>query len=104
MFAALKKTLPRRRSHALLASLCLAAAQAFAGAPATSLTERLAEIREVNRFIPERALPMLQHIESEARTGASADKAEFLSQLCGAYLGLGKHEQALASCDELIEF
>jgi diguanylate cyclase (GGDEF)-like protein len=101
MFAALKDTLPRRRSFALLASLCLAFAPALAQQPAP-LAARLVDIREVNRFMPERALPMLLKIETEARAAPTVDKGEVLAQLCGAYFGVGQHERALASCDELI--
>jgi diguanylate cyclase (GGDEF)-like protein len=103
MFAALHWTLPRRRSHALFASLCLASALAFAQV-AAPLSARLTEIREVNRFIPERALPMLLKIEAEARAASVSDKAEFLAQMCQAYHSFGKHAQAMALCDELIAF
>jgi diguanylate cyclase (GGDEF)-like protein len=103
MFAALKHALPRRRSLALLASLCLAFPAVLAEPPASPLVTRLEEIREVNRFIPERALLMLQKIETEARAAGTAQKGEFLQQMCAAFLAVGKHEQALAACDELIE-
>ena len=94
---------PRQRHAVLLASLVLASSFAAAqGQP--PLTARLAEIREVNRFIPERALPMLLQIEKEARAGSVEDKGELLALLCGAYHGLGQTEKALATCDELIAF
>jgi diguanylate cyclase (GGDEF)-like protein len=54
--------------------------------------------------MPERALPMLLKMEAAARAGAAADRAEFLAQLVSTYLSLGKHEQALALADELIEY
>ena len=98
---------PRRRTATLLASLLLAApllAASGAWAQATPLGARLAEIREINRFIPERALPMLLAVEGEARAAAVADKAEMLAQLCVAYMGVGQHDKALATCEELIEF
>jgi diguanylate cyclase (GGDEF)-like protein len=108
MPAARKSRQPRRRTATLLASLLLAApmlaascAWAQAAAP---LRERLAEIREINRFTPERALPMLLRIEPEARAGSSEDMGEMLAQLCVAYLKVGKQELALATCDELIAF
>ena len=84
----------------LLASLLLATP--FAAAHDTPLRARLAEIREINRFIPERALPMLLKLEPEARAGDVEDKGEMLAQLCGAYHSLGQEEKALATCDELI--
>src|SRR3954468_8920121 len=99
MLAALMHTLPRCRSLALLASLCLVAAPALA--QLAPLSERLAEIGEINRFVPARALPMLLKIEPEARAAPLSEHAEFLAQLCGAYFGVGEHEQAIATCDEL---
>jgi len=81
----------------------LASSLAMAQGPAP-LAARLAEIREVNRFIPERALPMLLQIEKEGRAGSVEDKGELLALLCGAYHGLGQIEKALAACEELIAF
>jgi diguanylate cyclase (GGDEF)-like protein len=104
MFAALTHTLPRCRRLALLASLYLALFPACAEPSTPPLADRLEEIREIGRFIPERALVMLQKIEGDARAGATSEKAEFLAQLCGAYLSVGKHELALGACDELIAF
>ena len=94
---------PSKRLCALLASLLLTSSLAFAEAPAP-LGTRLAEIREVNRFIPERALPMLLRIEAEARAGSVADKSDMLAELCVAYQKVGRNDQALATCDELIAF
>ena len=108
MPAARKTRQPRRRSATLLASLLLAApmlAASPAWAEATpSLTARLAEIREINRFTPERALPMLLRIEAEARAASVDETGEMLAQLCVAYQKVGKQELALATCDELIAF
>ena len=91
-----------RRPATLLAALLLASSCAWGQATTTPLAERLAEIREINRFVPEKALPMLQAIEAQARAGSVEDKAELLSQLCMAHRYLGKYDQALAACDELI--
>lgn len=91
----------RRHRIWLVASLCLAWTFSFAQEGA-GLVQRLAEIREVNRYQPERALSMLQRIEPEARAGSRADTAEFLVQLCDAYKGLGKLDDADKACDELI--
>ncbi len=96
---------PSQRLCALLASLVLTSPLALADAPkALGLEARLAEIREINRFIPERALPMLLKIEGEARAGSVADKADMLAELCVAYQKVGRNDQALATCDELIAF
>ncbi|MBQ5963663.1 diguanylate cyclase [Massilia sp. ZL223] len=103
MFAALQRATARPRSLALAAALCaaLCAAPAYSagGAP---LTQRLAEIREVNRFVPERALPMLKEIEAEGRAAALPERAEFLNQLASAQYVLGHNEEALATTEELI--
>ncbi|MEH6437915.1 tetratricopeptide repeat-containing diguanylate cyclase [Massilia sp. DD77] len=101
MFAALHRALARPRSLALAVALC--AASAFAGAAdGATLGERLADIREVNRFVPERALPMLQAIEAEGRAAPLAERAEFLNQLASAQYVLGHNEAALATTNELI--
>ncbi|MDB5747489.1 MAG: hypothetical protein JWP72_2337, partial [Massilia sp.] len=95
MPAACKTRQSGRRPATLLAALLLAAllpASSCAwGQAATPLAERLAEIREINRFVPEKALPMLQAIEPEARTASVQDKAELLAQLCMAHSYLGKY-------------
>jgi diguanylate cyclase (GGDEF)-like protein len=104
MLAALPGPLPRRRSLALLSSLFLVITPVSAQSPEQPLAARLAETREVSRFVPERALPILQTMASEAKRAAPADKTEFLAQLCSSYLAVGKHQEALASCDELIAF
>lgn len=92
-----------RLSRALVVALSLASPVALAQQLAP-LSERLAEIKELNRFVPERALPMLERIEVETRTGSGSDRAEFLAQLCNAYLGTGKYDRAQATCDELLAF
>ncbi|MFL6675394.1 MAG: GGDEF domain-containing protein [Massilia sp.] len=104
MLAGLTGILPRRRGLALLCSLLLAFAPASAQSPQQPMAARLAETRELSRFVAERALPILQGMAGEAKRAAPADQAEFLAQLCNAYLSVGKHHEALASCDELIAF
>ncbi|MGX4643659.1 diguanylate cyclase [Massilia sp. SYSU DXS3249] len=107
MPAACKIRQSSRRPAALLAALLLsapllAASPAWGQAAPASLAERLAEIREINRFVPEKALPMLQAIETQARAASVEDKAELLAQLCMAHSYLGKYDAALAACDELV--
>jgi diguanylate cyclase (GGDEF)-like protein len=103
MPAARKTRQPRRRSATLLVSLLLASSCAWSQA-AAPLAARLAEIREINRFTPERALPMLLAIEPEARAASVEETGEMLAQLCVAYQKVGKQVLALATCDELIAF
>ncbi|MFC4930248.1 tetratricopeptide repeat-containing diguanylate cyclase [Massilia sp. GCM10023247] len=90
-----------RRPAALLAALLLVSSCAW-GQAASPLAERLAEIREINRFVPEKALPMLRAIEAQARDASVDDKGELLAQLCMAHSYLGKYDEALAACDELV--
>ena len=103
MSAALHRAVARPRSLLLATALCgaLHGVPALAAGGAT-LAERLAEIREINRFVPERALPMLKAIEAESRAAPLAERAEFLNQLASAQYVLGHDAAALATTNELI--
>jgi diguanylate cyclase (GGDEF)-like protein len=81
--------------------LWLAGSLSYAQAP-SPLVARLAEIREINRYVPERALPILLKIEAQARADSLAVKAEFLTQLCIAHLKVRQLNRAQATCEELI--
>ena len=105
MFSALPRALTRTRFHAMALTLCVASALAVAdgSAPAGArLAGQLDEIREVNRFVPERALPMLQALEAEGRAAPLTQRIEFLNQLAVAHHGLGHHPQTFALANELI--
>ena len=101
MFSALHRAFTRPRFHALALALCVASSLAFADGVAP-LEQRIAEIRELNRFVPERALPKLQALEAEARSAPLAQRIEFLNQLAAARHGLGHNAQAFALANELI--
>jgi diguanylate cyclase (GGDEF)-like protein len=75
---------------------------AVAQGAASPLGARLEELRELGRFVPDKALDILLRLEPEARAAALPDKAEFLSQLGQVRLKIGQRQQALALCDELI--
>ncbi|SFC33467.1 tetratricopeptide repeat-containing diguanylate cyclase [Massilia yuzhufengensis] len=96
----LPRALLQPRRIALAAALCLASAVAVA--QGTPLAQRLAEIREINKYVPERALPMLQAMEREARAAALPERIEFLNQLSQAHDGLGQNREAAALADELV--
>lgn len=110
MFALLHQALARSRSPALAVSLAVSLAFPVATAPALAapaalaspLEQRLAEIREVNRFVPDRALPMLKELEAAARAAPLAPRIEFLNQMAVARHGLGHHDQVFALANELI--
>ena len=101
MFAILHRALSRSRLNAVALSLCVASACALASDIPT-LDTRLAEIREANRVVPERALPMLEAIEDEARAAPLPQRIEFLNQMASARHGMGQHAQAVAVANELI--
>jgi diguanylate cyclase (GGDEF)-like protein len=69
---------------------------------ALPLDQRIAEIRELNRFVPERALPQLEALEAQARNAPLAQRIEFLNQLAMARHGLGHHGQSFTLANELI--
>lgn len=91
----------RQRCLALALALSIASSAA-AGADTRPLAQRLEQIREVNRFVPERAMPMLLAIEQEGRAAPLELRIEFLNQLSGGYDGLGKLDEALAVAEELV--
>jgi diguanylate cyclase (GGDEF)-like protein len=105
MLPGLHRASHNRRSRALLVALMLplmlAPGLVFADAPAP-LAERLAEIQDVSRFTPLRALPQLAKLEKESRAAPLAEKAVFLDLACKTHDNLGHHELASKLCDELI--
>jgi diguanylate cyclase (GGDEF)-like protein len=103
MLAGFHRISQRRHLAALLASIALCVGFA-AAAPLPDLDQRLASIREVGRFVPRKALPMLRTIETQARAADPATKAEFLYLLCAAQRGVGEKAEALALAEELIAY
>jgi diguanylate cyclase (GGDEF)-like protein len=103
MLAGFNRKWHRRRIAALLVSLSLATVPAVAQSQ-PDLDQRIAEIREVNRYVPHEALRMLIKLEPQGRAAAPATKAEFLNQLCQATLSVGGKAAALTLAEELIAF
>jgi diguanylate cyclase (GGDEF)-like protein len=101
MLAGLNRISRRRCVAAVLASLALACGHA-AAEPHPELDQRLAETREIGRFVPQKALTMLLALEPQGRAADTASKAEFLSQLCLAKRNTGAKVQAMALAEELI--
>jgi diguanylate cyclase (GGDEF)-like protein len=100
MPASLSCLLPNLRHIALAATLCVASAMAAAGG--APLAQRLEEIRELNKYVPERALPMLRAIEPEARAAPLPARIEFLNQLSQAQDSLGQGAAAAEIAEELV--
>ena len=94
------KTLHKRKGAAMLAALCIVSSMALAQHP--ELDRRLAEMREVGRFIPEKAVGQLRQIEADARAAPPATKGEWLNVLSLAERAIGRHDVALALAEELI--
>ncbi len=95
---------PCRRT-VLAVALCLAVGAAGAGEVAPqppTLSDKLAQIRELNKYVPERALPMLLELEAQSRAAPLREKIEFLNQLSEARDKLGHAAQAAAAADELV--
>lgn len=104
MPSSLSRSLARSRSLVLAAALCMVSGAGIGaeGDRPAPLAQRLAEIRELNKYVPERALPLLLAIERESRAAPLEERAEFLNQLANGYDILGKLGEATAIADELV--
>jgi tetratricopeptide (TPR) repeat protein len=94
----------KRRSIVLLAALSAALwGPGYAGAAEPALlAPRLAEIQEVIRVNPQRALPMLDELAPRTLDATPADRAEFLSLSCILQYRVGHRERALPLCDQAL--
>jgi diguanylate cyclase (GGDEF)-like protein len=99
MLAAMKDSFAARRLRVLVASLCLVSLGAWAQ---PSLESRMTELRELARWVPDKALVQLKTVEAEARAGSVAAQAEFLAARSSAYLNSGDKKNALLVAEELI--
>jgi len=90
-----------KRLRTLAGACLLAPCLAFAQSP---LDSEISQIREVVRFVPEKALVQLQQMEPVARSAPPLTRAEFLAQLSLTHRSLGKHDVALALAEELYDF
>ncbi|MFN3792947.1 diguanylate cyclase domain-containing protein [Massilia sp.] len=104
MSSSLSRSLARSPRLVLAAALCMVSSFA-AGAEVdetAALARQLAEIRELNKYVPERALPRLLAIEQEGRAAPLELRAEFLNQLANSYDSVGRRAEATAAADELV--
>jgi diguanylate cyclase (GGDEF)-like protein len=122
MLAGFTKLSPRGKRRSLLGIACLAGVLACAHAqqtaPAVSLPvgvpsaphipspldARLETLREIQRFVPKKAIPLLLEIEQQARAAPTFTKTNFLFMLSGARLGVGQKQEAFAIGEELYLF
>ncbi|MBA5607912.1 diguanylate cyclase [Duganella sp. FT3S] len=85
----------------LLATALLAPVLACAQTP---LDQRIAEVREQSRFVPDQALAQLLKLQTEADGAPAATRAEIMSQISLAHMRLGENEAALAQADAVIAY
>ena len=87
----------------LLLASGLAAAVPTAAPPSSSpLRRQLAEIQEITRLDPQRALPMLDKLAAELPAATPGEHADFLSLSCIAQHRLGHGELALPLCEQAL--
>jgi diguanylate cyclase (GGDEF)-like protein len=99
MLAGSRDRSPGHIGRVLLAALYFASSLALAQTP---LDERLADIRETGRFVPERALVQLLQMEAQGRAAPLATKVEYLTVLSHAKRNLGQLADAAALAEEVI--
>jgi diguanylate cyclase (GGDEF)-like protein len=91
------------KRRAVVAAVALALAPALALAQAT-LDERILEVREQSRFVPDKALAQLQKLQPELAAAPSYTRAEFLSQMSAVRMRLGQNDVALEAAEQIIAF
>ncbi len=100
MSAGFPDTLRAPALHCLLAAACMV--PALAHGQSASLDTRLAEIGELNRYVPEKSLATLLAMAPEARSAPLRSKAEYLMQLTLARRALGQQKEAMVVANELL--
>jgi len=87
----------------MVAAVALALAPACVLAQAT-LDERILDIREQSRFVPDKALAQLLKLQPELAAAPSHTRAEFLTQMSAVRMRLGQNEVALQAAEQVIAF
>jgi diguanylate cyclase (GGDEF)-like protein len=96
--------LPVRVGSPLLALLlaCSGAPASAAAVMASPLNKRLADIQEITRINPQRALPLLAKLAVELPAATPGEHANFLSLSCITQYRLGHNDQALPLCEQAL--
>ncbi|MGV7211464.1 diguanylate cyclase [Oxalobacteraceae bacterium A2-2] len=68
----------------------------------TPLEQRLVDIREQSRFVPDQALGALLRLRAEIPDPTPEMRAEIMVQLSAARMRLGRHQEALADAEQAI--
>jgi diguanylate cyclase (GGDEF)-like protein len=87
----------------MVAAIALTLVPAWALAQAT-LDERILDIREQSRFVPDKALVQLQKLQPELAASSSYTRAEFLTQMSATRMRLGQTDVALEAAEQVISF
>jgi diguanylate cyclase (GGDEF)-like protein len=102
MLAGSKHRSPGRTCRALFAALCLVSSLALSQSQPSPLDQRLQELRETSRLVPERALVELEQLEAQGRAAPQPARVEFLTIFSHARRNLGQLPQADALAEEVI--
>ena len=97
---------PRQHTGAiaLAAALLLSPLLASAQAEGSGMYQRILDIRDQSRFVPEKALTQLLALQAKAEQEPPATRAELLNQLSVAYLRSGQLDAALNAAEQLISY
>ncbi|SDF96570.1 MULTISPECIES: GGDEF domain-containing protein [unclassified Duganella] len=87
----------------MMAAVALTLAPAWALGQAT-LDERILDVREQSRFVPDKALVQLLKLQPELAAASSYTRAEFLIQMSAARMRLGQNDVALEAAEQVIAF
>jgi diguanylate cyclase (GGDEF)-like protein len=85
------------------APLASAPSPAFAQPSEAALTRRLFEIRELSRFVPDKALAELLALQPQLADTSPTTRAELLIQISGARMRLGDTVAALSLAQQVID-
>ena len=101
--AGLYRAAQHRRSRALLALLLLVSGSTLAAdVPEEPVRARFAELGEIIRVTPQRAVPLLAGLDAKARR-TPAEHARLLTLSCDLSHRLGKHVEAVQLCEQALQ-
>jgi len=98
--------IPRQQcgAIALAAALLWSPLLSSAQAEGSGTYQRILDIRDLSRFVPEKALTQLQALQAKVEQEPPATRAELLNQLSVAHLRSGQLDAAMAAAEQLISF
>ncbi|MFK3740019.1 tetratricopeptide repeat-containing diguanylate cyclase [Massilia sp. TN1-12] len=110
MLAALYSALRHHGRHLLRGAPLLASLLASLSAPVPASAQddnpapldRITQIEEITRVTPQRAIPLLDKLDAETRSGTPAERANYLILACDLRHRLGDHVKSAALCDEAL--